>query len=445
MNDIIPRKIKTGGDPRTLPDYAALRDELSKLTHPARPDVNWQYVEKRCLSLFEQNGVELQTAAWYTLARTHLSGLAGLNEGLAILEALISHQWDVFWPKTLHTRLEILTGLSQRLQQRMRMLPLNNSHLSELYSAEALLTRLSSVLQRLELKHLSQFDTLRTMIRSNAERLESSNDASDLNARMMPGCEIPQERAEPVDDVKWVYIVQPENQPDAEGLTTAHGSVRPWKPFVAGMCSMLVVCVAAAWGGGFLSRPDPLTTQAVASLAPLPEALTPAQQEALAQRGTLPSTFIRETQQQLARLDKLPPDWNISYSLQLLAQLQTVRPEEAKPLAVQWQQKFNAAVLPAEAMNSWYQGMMKLQQLSHRLSNLDEQKGKYITVSELKSVVFSAIQSFNQTIPAEEQLRRLSQHPTGGVLPEAEKTQLELRLKQLATRYAQIKRDSSSQ
>ncbi|AVH19174.1 hypothetical protein CWR52_19250 [Enterobacter sp. SGAir0187] len=437
--------LKTGGDPRTLPDYAALRDELSKLTHPARPDVNWQYVEKRCLSLFEQNGVELQTAAWFTLARTHLSGLAGLNEGLAILEALIRHQWVVFWPKTLHTRLEILTGLSQRLQQRMRMLPLNNSHLSELYRAEALLARLSSVLQRFELKHLSQFDTLRTMIRSNAERLESSNDASDQNARMMPGCEIPQERAEPVDEVKWVYVVQPETQPDAEGLTTAHGSVRPWKPFVAGMCSMLVVCVAAAWGGGFLSRPDPLTTQAVASLAPLPEALTPAQQEALAQRGTLSSTFITETQQQLARLDKLPPDWNISYSLQLLAQLQTVRPEEAKPLAVQWQQKFNAAALPVDAMNSWYQGMMKLQQLSLRLSSLDEQKGKYITVSELKSVVFSTIQSFNQTIPAEEQLRRLSQHPAGGVLPEAEKTQLELRLKQLATRYAQIKRDSSSQ
>ncbi|EJL1096684.1 hypothetical protein PNO76_004243 [Escherichia coli] len=32
-------KLKTGGDPRSLPDYAALRDEISKLTHPARPDV----------------------------------------------------------------------------------------------------------------------------------------------------------------------------------------------------------------------------------------------------------------------------------------------------------------------------------------------------------------------------------------------------------------------
>jgi type VI secretion system protein VasL len=90
--------------------------------------------------------------------------------------------------------------------------------------------------------------------------------------------------------------------------------------------------------------------------------------------------------------------------------------------------KFNAAALPVDAMNSWYQGMMTLQQLSHRLSSLDEQKGKYITVSELKSVVFSTIQSFNQTIPAEEQLRRLSQHPAGDALPEAEKTQLELRL-----------------
>lgn len=37
MNEIpiLPRKIKTGGDPRKQTDYAALHDELSKLTHPA--------------------------------------------------------------------------------------------------------------------------------------------------------------------------------------------------------------------------------------------------------------------------------------------------------------------------------------------------------------------------------------------------------------------------
>nr|WP_282100179.1 DUF2345 domain-containing protein [Hafnia alvei] len=63
------KHLKTGGDPRTFADYAALRDELSKLSHPARPDVNWSYAEKLCLSLFEHNGVELQTAAWYTQAK----------------------------------------------------------------------------------------------------------------------------------------------------------------------------------------------------------------------------------------------------------------------------------------------------------------------------------------------------------------------------------------
>jgi type VI secretion system protein VasL len=86
--------------------------------------------------------VELQTLAWYTLARTQLAGLFGLNEGLAILEALISHQWGAMWPQPVHARMEILSSLSQRLQQRMRSLPLNYSDLSQLYQAEQRLTAL---------------------------------------------------------------------------------------------------------------------------------------------------------------------------------------------------------------------------------------------------------------------------------------------------------------
>ncbi|WP_252497988.1 type VI secretion system ImpA family N-terminal domain-containing protein, partial [Escherichia coli] len=67
-------KLKTGVDPRSLPDYAALRDEISKLTHPARPDVDWRYVETLCLRLYEHNGVELQTASWYTMNRPGFPG-----------------------------------------------------------------------------------------------------------------------------------------------------------------------------------------------------------------------------------------------------------------------------------------------------------------------------------------------------------------------------------
>lgn len=77
--------LKTGGGPRALPDYAMLREELSRLS---RTGVDWCRIEHLGLSLFRQNGVELQIAAWYTATRMQLAGLIGLNEGLGRLEAL---------------------------------------------------------------------------------------------------------------------------------------------------------------------------------------------------------------------------------------------------------------------------------------------------------------------------------------------------------------------
>ncbi|WP_050863347.1 VasL domain-containing protein [Enterobacter kobei] len=451
MNNMTPRKIKTGGDPRALPDYAALRDELGKLTHPARPDVDWHYVEKLCLSLFEQNGLELQTAAWYTFARMQLAGLSGLNEGLAILEALISHQWGTLWPQQVHARMEILSSLSQRLQQRMRSLPLNYGDLSQLYRAEQLLSRLGAVLQRLELKHLSQFDTLRTLMHNSAIRLENSDGITSTGANIQPGIVLPSNMMNgstastrdlaggPDDDfraVKWVYVAQPEQQPNVEVLATMPAPVKKWKFFVGGMCTMLLISAAAALGWQYLHRSDPLQAQFAASLAPLPAVLTPSQLDKLRQQSPLPQAFITQIQQQLARLGTLPPGWNIDYSRQLLEQAQALWPEQTKHLVQQWQRQFNAASsIPTENLNGWHQGMTKLQQLSDRLNGLDEQKGKYMTVSELKSVVFSTMQSFNQSIPAEEQLRVLSQTSAGEPLPAAGRAQLEMHLKQLTTRY----------
>ncbi|NAQ27662.1 type VI secretion system ImpA family N-terminal domain-containing protein, partial [Escherichia coli] len=146
-------KLKTGGDPRSLPDYAALRDEISKLTHPARPDVNWRYVETLCLRLYEHNGVELQTASWYTIARMHTTGLSGLNEGLALIVALTRHHWSVMWPLNTHARLEIITGLFNRLQKTLRAMPPDDrDNLPLLYQTETFLKALSDTLARHELK-----------------------------------------------------------------------------------------------------------------------------------------------------------------------------------------------------------------------------------------------------------------------------------------------------
>lgn len=428
MNDITQRKIKTGGDPRSLSDYAALRDELSKLTHPARPDVNWRYAEKLCLSLFEQNGVELQTAAWYTLARAQLAGLFGLNEGLTILEALISHQWGALWPQPVHARMEILSSLSQRLQQRMRSLPLNYSDLSQLYRAEQLLTGLGEVLQRLELKHLSQLDTLRTLMHNSAVRLENSDGITTTGSSIQPGIVLPTtvmneatastrdfaggpDEDTPESAVKWVYVAQPEPQSNVEVLSTMPAPVKKWKSFAAGMCTMLVISIVSVWSWHFLHRPDLLQTQLAASLAPFPAPLTPEQLDILHQQTLLPQDFVARTQHQLDRLDKLPPDWNITYGRKLTEQAQELWPEQAKPLVQQWRQQINVSVLPVDTMNGWHEGMTQLQALADKLNALDGQKGKYITISELKSQVFGMLTSFRQTVPVEEQLRQLKLLP----------------------------------
>ncbi|MGQ3660758.1 VasL domain-containing protein [Citrobacter braakii] len=461
MNDIPQRKIKTGGDPRALPDYAALRDELNKLTHPARPDVNWRYAEKLCLSLFEQNGVELQTAAWYTLTRTQLAGLFGLNEGLTILEALINHQWGALWPQQVHARMEILSSLSQRLQQRMRSLPLNYSDLSQLYRAEQLLTGLGEVLQRLELKHLSQLDALRTLMHNSAVRLENSDDTTSTGPNIqssivLPASVInragistgshagsPSENVRAPDSVvKWVYVAQPEQQPNVEVLAVMPAPVKKWKSFAAGMCTMLVINVAAVWSWQFLHRPEPLQTELAASLAPLPAPLTPEQLEVLHQQAPLPKDLIVRTRQQLARLDKLPPDWNIAYGRKLIEQVQALWPEQAKTLVQQWQQQINISVLPVDTMNGWHEGMTQLQALADKLNALDGQRGKYITVSELKSQVFGMLTSFRQTVPVEEQLRQLKLPPEDSLQRQQQVQQAEQHLRaQISTMAQEKQRD----
>lgn len=349
------------------------------------------------------------------------------------------------WPQPVHARIEILSSLSLRLQQRMRSLPLNYSDLSQLYRAEQLLNGLGEVLQRLELKHLSQLDTLRTLMHNSAVRLENSDGITSTGPASQSGIVLPiaamndattstRDLAGGPDDdfqvpgstVKWVYVAQPEPQPNVEVLAAMPAPVKKWKSFVAGMCTMLVISMVSVWSCHFLHRPDPLQTQLAASLAPFPTTLAPEQLDMLRQQSLSSQTAIAQTQQQLTRLDKLPPDWNIDYSRQLIEQAGALWPEQAKPMALHWQQQLNAAALPTERLNGWYQGMVKLQKLSDRLNGLDEQKGKYMTVSELKSEVFSTMQSFNQSIPAEEQLRVMSENPVGEPLSAAVRSQLEM-------------------
>lgn len=402
-------QLKTGGDPRALSDYVSLRDELAKLSHPARPDVNWQRVEQLSLSLFRQNGVELQTVSWYLQARTRLTGIAGLNEGLVILEALLTNQWVAMWPQPAHARMEILSGLSQRLQSVLRTLTLSHADLPLIYLAERHLTTLCDVLQRLELKNASRMGELCAFMHNAATRIENM----DENHCETPALVLPVSSG---GTIAATFTAQPEplvyvagevsSVPRVAIASPASGHQHPWGAFVAGMVTMLVVGSVGLWGWQKI-YPEPV--------------------------NTLPVTANVSS---LKMLEHLPPLWRQEYGFTLANRAE---PSEAEKLKALWQQSVSGNALPPEVLSGWHQGIEGLQELVRRLNELDERKGKYLTGSELKSMVFTIMQNFDRTVPVEEQLYQLSRVESGAPLPSALLLQTDMHLNQLLNRYTLIK------
>lgn len=313
----------------------------------------------------------------------------------------------------------------------MRTLPLTRSDQSQLYQVEAHLKALEKVLQRLELKHVSQLDALLTQVHNAAVRLENSaHETVETEETVIPDTAI-----DPPERTKWVYVAQR----DIDAVSAPSQPTKPWMSFAAWMLTMLVVPGAAVWGWQAMHQPDPVQAQFTASLAPLSVALSPAQLQAMQNNPLSAETGISQTAQQLARLAQLKPDWVVSYGGQLVQQALNLWPEQAKPLALQWQQQIAAQALPSENLSGWYQGMARLQQLANQLNALDEKRGKYMTVSELKSQVFTIMQSFNRAIPVEEQLRQLSAVNDEQPWPVAQQNLAELHLQQLIARYALLK------
>ncbi|HEF4763001.1 TPA: type VI secretion system ImpA family N-terminal domain-containing protein [Pseudomonas putida] len=169
MTALIEMCIRVGGDPRDFSEFAALREELAKLNHPACPDVDWARVEQLCLALFQKNGADLQSAAAFTLARSQRHGLEGMVQGMALIDALAC-EWLNVWPPMASLRLDILSWLFARMQALLRSLPMGRHSLPALEDLETELLRLQLRLDRPMTLHSLQ--ALRQQIEHLRHRLQ---------------------------------------------------------------------------------------------------------------------------------------------------------------------------------------------------------------------------------------------------------------------------------
>lgn len=466
MTHLPERHLKTGGDPRHFAEFSALRDEIGKLHHPARPDVDWARVEQLCLALFRQNGVELQTTVDFTLARTHIAGLAGLCEGLELLAGLISHQWSALWPPQTHARVALLAWLSDRLQQVWRTMTLCYGDLAQVYRAERALEQLCTQLQTLELKHLSKLDGVRLMLHNAALRLESAEAAVDTPDRLsvpIRHATISEPQPQPAFSSAavsepLVYLV---NEPAPPSVQVALAPPEPlplprWKAshgFVAGLLLMAVLMAGSFFIWQSLSS-NPLREALLTSVAPLPAPLAAKSIDELrkqtsdAELARLAGPVLQGSGTQLEQLTQLPPLWAQMRGDGVLSQAQQLWPvsQEVKRLSALWQQQREAGAAPLVELKHYALAQERLRQLAERLNGLDEKKGRYMTVSELKTVVFAIQQPLAKTLPLEELLRQYQVQSESGQTPSsALRQQIDSRFSQLLNRYALLASSSNTQ
>ncbi|MCW2473239.1 MULTISPECIES: VasL domain-containing protein [unclassified Symbiopectobacterium] len=154
--------LNVGRDPRMLPEFDALRAEINKLSHASRPDVDWMRVHDMATTLFEKQGVDLQTALYFALARSRLAGLSGFTESCEFLANLIVTQWDNFWPPVHQerARVEMLDWFIARISEVIRQYDISHEDKRLVYRCERALQLMSEKLHNVGLSRIPRVENL---------------------------------------------------------------------------------------------------------------------------------------------------------------------------------------------------------------------------------------------------------------------------------------------
>lgn len=384
---------RTGGDPCTFREAGELQAEIGKLTHPARPDVDWGRVESLSLALFRQNGVELQTLVCYALARTRQYGIAGMVDALDALAALINQRWGDFWPLQVHSRIALLAWLAEKMKQALR--------------TQDLLERLAPQGEKTAAKKIARERPWPRDVKNGAKKTAEAQALRKHDASLL-----------------------------LKKTTESPRQRRVWPGFIAGMLTMVCLGGCGFWGWSWLNPPEMGLREAQTATSVLALALP----SAPGRDGNKMLSWAQgmaTTRAQLKRLNDLPPLWPLRQEEALLLALESRWPNNSqiKAMRAEWRKQREASALAVPELQRYAQAQAKLRQLSLRLDALDERKGRYMTASELKSAIFS-IRQLLQTPPLEEQLRQLEAQVRAGSLSPVLQMQIDFHFKQLLSRYA---------
>ncbi|CDL87574.1 VasL domain-containing protein [Xenorhabdus cabanillasii] len=401
--------IRAGGSPLNLPEFAVIRDEINKTSHPSQPEVNWMLVESLSLTLFKTNGVDLQTAIYYTLARMQLNGLAGFTEGCELLAGVIVSEWDALWPPQPQVRTDLLEWFHNRTGSILRQLDFAASDLRMIYRAERALQLIIDRLQQSDLKRLPRVENLLWFFQNAAKKLEKPRQAAkpvQQPVQMPPLVYLSKSESEPetsssslppypesipTDNQQRVKVQFPEQPP--RGLTA-------WQGFGLGALLGILVLI-----GSWLLLYKPLQQQL--------NAIT--EQPAGSRLAWLYQPALADYSFQLDRLAETSPlaTWDAARTVTTTAEKQWPQSAEQVNATRNWQQQMTARIDSVPLKGSWYTTRDQLQQLADKILLQERTRGSF-TLSYLKTAIYDIQRSHGSEVPLEELLRQLSTHVEKG-------------------------------
>ncbi|UJR78601.1 type VI secretion system protein TssA [Sandaracinus amylolyticus] len=129
-----------GPDPRALPAYQSLREEIAKLESPAAGPCRWDVVEREATSVLAASK-DLSTAAYLAGALAQRRGVGGLALGTALLASLLE-RYDAFHPARPRARANALVWFLDRAEQQAGALQVGAGDRAHLVAMESALSAL---------------------------------------------------------------------------------------------------------------------------------------------------------------------------------------------------------------------------------------------------------------------------------------------------------------
>lgn len=461
--------LSVGRDPRVLPEYERLRNEINKLSHVSRPEVDWALVHEMAQAIFEKQGVDLQTALYFTLARARLHGLRGFTEGCEFLSSLIVTQWDNVWPPVHQSRarVDMLDWFIARVSDVVRQYTVGHDDKRLIYRCERSLQLLSEKLHNAGLDRVPRIENLLHFIEGYTRLFDESeivivSPEQDVLKKEMQVPPVVYFRSDDADGSVAPDMAQLPAGSIIVGrekgtLKPTVLKIKPHKPprpgwvwFVCGMASCLLpVLMVAGWvhwsalqssrqhDATAMLKTNALTWPVAPDAARLSDVRLALGEQAL---RDMEPRISRDYQAQLAHVQQLSPLWAYQYADGLRRSLRMLYPQSLAVSAMdsQWQQMMNTQRGVTPTISGWPDATARVDALLTELQRL-ERLHKTVTISYLKYSLYDIRKDMDRDTPFTVRLNRLeARQRANQTISQAELDALQSTLKSYSVRLYQL-------